>query len=113
FAELLDRVRETDLNAYAHQDLPFESLVEAVNPTRSLAHHPLFQVTLAFNNTPPATVNFLAVDAVREHADVQAARMDLTVNLAERRGDDGSPDGIVGSLTYRTDLFEQDTVTAL
>ncbi|MFI7329774.1 condensation domain-containing protein, partial [Streptomyces rubiginosohelvolus] len=113
FTELLDRVRETDLNAYAHQDIPFESLVEAVNPTRSLAHHPLFQVTLAFNNTPPTSVDFPAVDALREFADVKAARMDLTVNLAERHGEDGSPHGIDGVITYRTDLFEQDTVTAL
>ncbi|MFD8663767.1 condensation domain-containing protein, partial [Streptomyces globisporus] len=113
FTELLDRVRETDLNAYAHQDIPFESLVEAVNPTRSLAHHPLFQVTLAFNNMPPTSVDFPAVDALREFADVKAARMDLTVNLAERHGEDGSPHGIDGVITYRTDLFEQDTVTAL
>ncbi|MEU4996220.1 amino acid adenylation domain-containing protein [Streptomyces sp. NPDC021622] len=113
FTELLDRVRERNLNAYAHQDIPFESLVEAVNPTRSLAHHPLFQVTLAFNNTPPTSVNFPAVEAVREFADVQAARMDLTVNLAERHGDDGAPDGIAGVLTYRTDLFEPGTATAL
>ncbi|RZB19953.1 amino acid adenylation domain-containing protein [Streptomyces sp. F001] len=113
FTELLDRVRETNLNAYAHQDIPFESLVEAVNPTRSLAHHPLFQVTLAFNNTPPTSVNFPAVEAVREVVDIQAARMDLTLNLAERHDQHGSPDGIGGVITYRTDLFEQDTVTAL
>ncbi|MFH9499792.1 amino acid adenylation domain-containing protein, partial [Streptomyces globisporus] len=94
-------------------DIPFESLVEAVNPTRSLAHHPLFQVTLAFNNMPPTSVDFPAVDALREFADVKAARMDLTVNLAERHGEDGSPHGIDGVITYRTDLFEQDTVTAL
>ncbi|WP_246240092.1 non-ribosomal peptide synthetase [Streptomyces tubercidicus] len=113
FAELLDRVRETNLSAYAHQDVPFENLVEAVNPTRSLAHHPLHQVTLAFNNTPPTSVNFPEVDAVREFADVRAARMDLTVNLAEQHGADGSPDGIAGVITYRTDLFEPGTVTAL
>ncbi|RZB19947.1 non-ribosomal peptide synthetase [Streptomyces sp. F001] len=113
FTELLDRVRETNLNAYAHQDIPFESLVEAVNPTRSLAHHPLFQVTLAFNNTPRAALEFAGAQISVQPAAVSAARTDLALSLAERQGEDGTPHGIVGSLTYRTDLFEQDTVTAL
>ncbi|KJK33077.1 hypothetical protein UK15_39370, partial [Streptomyces variegatus] len=101
------------LNAYAHQDVPFEGLVEALNPTRSLAHHPLFQVMLAFNSNPRGELSFAGAKATPQETRIGAARMDLTVHLAERRGDDGSPDGIVGSLTYRTDLFEQDTVTAL
>ncbi|GAA2910071.1 hypothetical protein GCM10020221_02490 [Streptomyces thioluteus] len=113
FAELLDRVRETDLNAYAHQDVPFESLVEALNPTRSLAHHPLFQVMLAFNSNPRGELSFAGAKATPQEARIGAARMDLTVHLAERHGGDGSPDGIVGSVAYRTDLFEQATVAAL
>ncbi|MFF1376346.1 amino acid adenylation domain-containing protein [Streptomyces sp. NPDC058308] len=113
FTELLDRVRESDLNAYAHQDVPFESLVEALNPTRSLAHHPLFQVMLAFNNTPRAAMEFVGTQASVRPAGFHAARTDLALSLAERHGEDGSPDGISGSLTYRTDLFEQHTTTAL
>ncbi|WP_306338946.1 condensation domain-containing protein, partial [Streptomyces sp. KL118A] len=113
FTELLDRVRESDLNAYAHQDVPFEGLVEALNPTRSLAHHPLFQVMLAFNNTPRAEMKFGGLDASVRPAGFHAARTDLALSLAERHGEGGSPDGILGSLTYRTDLFEQHTTTAL
>ncbi|MGW2415540.1 amino acid adenylation domain-containing protein [Streptomyces tubercidicus] len=113
FAELLDRVRETDLNAYSHQDIPFESLVEVLNPTRSLAHHPLFQVMLAFNSNPRGELAFAGAKAVPQEVRTGAARMDLTVNVAERHADDGSPDGITGSIAYRADLFEPGTVTAL
>ncbi len=113
FTELLERVRETDLNAYAHQEVPFEALVEALNPTRSLAHHPLFQVMLAFNNNPRGELAFAGAKATPQTARTAAARMDLTVHLGERYGGDGSPDGIVGSVAYRTDLFEPATVTAL
>ncbi|MEU6994728.1 amino acid adenylation domain-containing protein, partial [Streptomyces sp. NPDC046465] len=109
----LDRVRETDLNAYSHQDVPFEGLVEALNPTRSLAHHPLFQVMLAFNNTPRSAMEFAGVKASVRPAGFHAARTDLALSLAERHGEDGSAEGISGSLTYRTDLFEQHTTAAL
>ncbi|MEV0116656.1 amino acid adenylation domain-containing protein [Streptomyces sp. NPDC050844] len=113
FAELLDRVRETDLNAYSHQDIPFESLVETLNPARSLAHHPLFQVMLAFNSNPRGELTFAGAKAVPQEVRTGAARMDLTLNVAERHADDGTPDGIAGSVAYRTDLFDPGTVTAL
>ncbi|WP_409240614.1 condensation domain-containing protein, partial [Streptomyces sp. PA5.6] len=113
FTELLDRVCATNLSAYAHQDVPFEGLVEALNPNRSLAHHPLFQVMLAFNNVPRTTPDLVGVEVTPRTVRVEAARMDLSVSLAEQHDADGVADGISGVISYRTDLFEHGTVTAM
>ncbi|MEV4432051.1 amino acid adenylation domain-containing protein [Streptomyces sp. NPDC049555] len=113
FGELLERVRETDLAAYAHQDIPFERLVEAVNPVRSAAAHPLFQVMLAFqNNTGPAlelpglTVGFEATGA-------GVAKFDLSFSVAESHGADGEPAGLRGIVEYATALFDRETAQEL
>ncbi|MCD7440504.1 non-ribosomal peptide synthase/polyketide synthase [Streptomyces lincolnensis] len=109
---LIERVRDRNLAAYAHQDLPFERLVEAVNPERSLARHPLFQVLLAFNNTDSATVD----DAVtrlpgltvsRATADTGVGKFDLSFAFAEQAADGA---GLQGVLEYSTDLFDRTTV---
>ncbi|MBT2505639.1 amino acid adenylation domain-containing protein, partial [Streptomyces sp. ISL-98] len=118
FAELLARVRETDLAAYAHQDLPFERLVEDLNPVRSLSRHPLFQIMLVLQNVPPAEWDLpgLTVQALDERAlpdEAIPARVDLSVSLAEHRDDRGAPAGIVGDLQYAVDLFDEPTATAL
>ncbi|MGH3428308.1 MAG: amino acid adenylation domain-containing protein, partial [Mycobacteriales bacterium] len=115
FWELLARVRETDLAAYAHQDLPFEHLVEVLNPARSLSRHPLFQVMLVLQNTPHTG---LAMDlpgmATRpEPVDLSTAKFDLLVSLDERRAGDGTLEGIDGVLNYRTDLFDRVTVESM
>ncbi|HEV2782401.1 MAG TPA: amino acid adenylation domain-containing protein [Actinophytocola sp.] len=109
FRELVRRVRETDLAAYAHQDLPFERLVEILNPTRSLARHPLFQVMLAFYHAPSGTERFLGVDAAYRDTGLRQAKFDLSFDLVERRG----ADGIEGDIEYSLDLFDESTVDML
>ncbi|MFC6082726.1 non-ribosomal peptide synthetase [Sphaerisporangium aureirubrum] len=116
FAELLGRVRETDLAAYANQDVPFERLVEELNPARSLARHPLFQVMLALHGDGPAEGGWdlpgLSVEPVRAD-DAVAARFDLSVTLGEHRDAGGAPDGIGGTIEYATDLFDEATALSL
>ncbi|MFE5588348.1 amino acid adenylation domain-containing protein, partial [Kitasatospora sp. NPDC056531] len=110
FAELVGRVRQRALAAYTHQDVPFEYLVEAVNPTRSLAHHPLFQVMLALQNAPVGEFALPGLETSYLEAPTDTARVDLTVSLAERYGPDGSPAGVLGVVEYATDLFDPGTV---
>ncbi|MBT2510508.1 non-ribosomal peptide synthase/polyketide synthase [Streptomyces sp. ISL-98] len=112
FRELVTRVRSTDLDAYAHQDVPFERLVELVNPTRSRARHPLFQVLLAFQNTPEADLELPGLSFGIEPADAGVAKFDLSFNVQERHGDQG-PGGIAGTLEYNGDLFDHGTAAAL
>ncbi|GAA0603000.1 hypothetical protein GCM10010174_19080 [Kutzneria viridogrisea] len=111
FRDLLARVRESDLAALAHQDVPFEHLVDAVNPVRSLAHHPLFQVMLVFETNSAGVFAMPGLDArFAEDVDMSAARFDLTLHLDEHRGADDTPHGITGFLEFATDLFERPTV---
>ncbi|MFB7455143.1 non-ribosomal peptide synthase/polyketide synthase [Streptomyces sp. NPDC056188] len=113
FSELLGRVRQTALAAYAHQDVPFEYLVEVLNPARSLAHHPLFQVMLALQNAPAADFALPGLNVGHVAAPTGTARVDLTFSLAEQHDGDGSPAGILGAVEYATDLFDPETVEAL
>ncbi|WNM31472.1 amino acid adenylation domain-containing protein [Streptomyces sp. Li-HN-5-11] len=111
FRELLSRVREFDMAAYAHQDVPFDLVVDAVSPERTLARHPLFQVMLAFTgHTAESCPALPGLETVREGVETGAARFDLSFYLAEHRDDDGSPTGIEGVVEYSTDLFEPATV---
>ncbi|CCK30251.1 amino acid adenylation domain protein [Streptomyces davaonensis JCM 4913] len=108
FRELLARVRAADLEAYAHQDLPFEQLVEALNPERSLSRQPLFQVMLSLDNNPSAAVAVPGLGVRTRVVRAEVARVDLTLSLSEVDGG-----GVEGSLEYATDLFEADTAAAL
>ncbi|MBI0319576.1 AMP-binding protein, partial [Streptomyces javensis] len=117
FDELLARVRETDLAAYAHQDVPFERLVEDLNPTRSLSRNPLFQITLVLQNLPASQGGWnlpgLRVGPLEATSQESTAKFDLSLTLAERRDDEGDPAGLVGGLLYATDLFDEETVRLL
>ncbi|HEV7518894.1 MAG TPA: amino acid adenylation domain-containing protein, partial [Thermoanaerobaculia bacterium] len=106
--ELLRATREVALAAYAHQDLPFEKLVDELKPERTLSHNPLVQVVLGLQNAPlslelPGTG--LAVSLL--DSDNGTAKMDLYLLLWEERG------GLAGTVEYSTDLFEEATVLRL
>ncbi|MEU6603403.1 non-ribosomal peptide synthetase, partial [Streptomyces flaveolus] len=113
FRDLLARVRDTDLAAYAHQDLPFEHLVEVLNPQRTVAHHPLFQVLLVLQNTPRARFDLPGLSlSSRQHIE-GVSRFDLSVSLAERHDAEGAPAGLDGVMEYATDLFDKSSVESL
>src|SRR5580693_3002438 len=111
--ELVGRVRTGNLLAYSHQEVPFERLVEVLNPARSLARHPLFQVMLAFQNNAPARFEVPGLAARFEPVAVGRAKFDLSVSVSERRREDGTACGIVGEIEYAADLFERGTVEGL
>ncbi|KRE34710.1 hypothetical protein ASG82_00380 [Mycobacterium sp. Soil538] len=119
FAELLGQVRQRSLAAFEHQDLPFEVLVERLNPTRSLTHHPLIQVMLGWQNfgghisDPAAGLALGDLHGAYLPMDTHTARMDLLFNLAEHFTADGDPAGIGGAVEFRTDVFDTDSIEAL
>ena len=122
-AELLAQVQQRSLAAYEHQDVPFEVLVERLNPTRSLAQHPLVQVVLGWQNFAAAdpghdtdTGPGLSLGEVRVApltVDARTARIDLLFSLAERVTEAGEPAGIAGSVEFRTDVFDAASIEIL
>ena len=113
FRELVARVRAGNLAAYSHQDLPFERLVEVINPARSLSRHPLFQVMLALQNTAEVKLDLDGLSCRFERVATSSAKFDLSVSLGEERTADGAPAGIGGVVEYATDLFDRASVEAL
>ncbi|MBV8994528.1 MAG: amino acid adenylation domain-containing protein, partial [Pseudonocardiales bacterium] len=110
FRELVSQVRESALTAYAHQDLPFEYLVEALNPPRSLAHHPLFQVVLGLQNTPQGHFDLPDLQVSIKPVPTGTAKLDLSFHFWERHDADNNPEGLDGLLEYASDLFDPATV---
>nr|WP_268983290.1 non-ribosomal peptide synthetase [Streptomyces musisoli] len=113
FRELIGRVREADLAAYAHQDVPFEHLVEVLNPTRSMSRHPLFQVSLVLQNNAQADLRIPGVTLAGESALPAVAKFDLSLALREQYTAAGDPAGVTGGLEFASDLFDAATVRLL
>jgi non-ribosomal peptide synthetase component F len=101
---LLQRVRKTALDAYAHQDLPFEKLVAELQPARNLSHSPIFQVMFILQNTPTPVTQSGTLTIAQQDIDAGSSKMDLTLNLEE------TPNGCVGWVEYSTDLFDHPTI---
>ena len=118
-AELLAQVRGRSLAAYEQQDVPFEVLVERLNPSRNLTHHPLVQVVLAWqnfagqDNDPAAGLVLGDLQVTPMPVDTQTARMDLAFFLRERWSEAGEPAGIGGTVEFRTDVFDADSIQTL
>jgi nonribosomal peptide synthetase DhbF len=113
FRELIARVRAVDLAAYENQDVPFEYLVETLNPARSTAHQPLFQVALVVQNAPPGDFDLPGLSVAMIPVVAGVAKFDLTISLRENRDGDGAAGGLAGYAEYSTDLFERETVEDL
>src|SRR6185437_8301325 len=107
FTEVVGRVRRFWLAALEHQDIPFERLVDDLAPDRSLARHPLFQVTLALQDDARAVVDLPGMRATWISSGTVAARFDLSVNLGEVRGGQGEAEGLRGRLMAAADLFDE------
>ena len=118
FSDVLARVRQKALDAYGNQDVPFEQLVEQLNPVRSTAHHPLFQVRMQFqNNVRPEVV---PIDGVSDGVSVEplavsthTAKYDLDFGLGEVPTEDPAAPMAAGVVTYATDLFDRATIERL
>ncbi|HLM56812.1 MAG TPA: condensation domain-containing protein [Pyrinomonadaceae bacterium] len=107
FQEVLARVREVTLGAYANQVLPFERLVEILNPDRSLGHSPLFQVKLILNSAPTGVLDFPHLKLGSLNGERTTAQLDITLPLWE------TPEGIGGWVNYNTDLFDATAIARL
>ncbi len=123
FRELLNRVKEIALGAYAHQDVPFEKLVEELHPDRALNQNPLFQVAFALQNAPGNGLELPELTLSPQQLDVETARFDLEFHLWERSPNSNespsnklwvdSSEGISGMVIYSADLFDEATISRM
>ena len=114
FAQLLDRVQATDLAAYQHQDVPFEHVVAALSPNRTLARHPLFQVMLqVIVEASSEDLDLPGLSVRTEVLSTDTSPFDLLFTFSERYDADGTAAGLTGRLTFASDLFHPDTARML
>ena len=104
FRDLLAQVREVTLQAHAHQHLPFEKLVDELQPERTLSYSPLFQAMFVLQNAPAEEFDIQGLSLSRVDAEYETAQFDLNMRVEERAGE------FTGSLNYNTDLFERKTI---
>jgi aspartate racemase len=107
FRELLGRVQGAAFGAYAHQDLPFEKLVEELNPERDLSRSPFFQVLFALQNMPMQPLELSGLEVSRMKADNRTSKFDLSLYITER------PEGLSCTFEYNTDLFKADRIEGM
>ncbi|MCC5601597.1 non-ribosomal peptide synthetase [Nostoc favosum] len=105
FRELLHRVREVTLDAYAHQDLPFEMLVEELQPERDLSRNPLYDLMFVLQNTPSSVQEVSGLTLRTFGFDSGTAQLDIFLSMSE------SEEGLTGWLEYNTDIFDSTTIT--
>jgi|SRR5579883_2751987 len=107
FRELLSRVRKVALEAYDHQDMPFERMVEELQPERNLSYNPLFQVMFVFQNAPMPGWEFSELTLSPLEVDNKTTKLDLTLSLTETEQE------LIGTFTYNTDLFDDATIARM
>ncbi|MFJ2663673.1 non-ribosomal peptide synthase/polyketide synthase [Nocardia fluminea] len=112
FTELIAQVREYDLAAFGHADVPFERLVEVLDPVRSTARNPLFQVMLSLNEDTPSELVLPGLSVAGFDLPTGVAKFDLELTLTEHRDGNGTPTGMSGAFLYATDLFDAPTIAA-
>ncbi|MFD7287024.1 amino acid adenylation domain-containing protein [Streptomyces sp. NPDC059863] len=113
FTELLARVRETDLAAFSHADVPFESVVEKLNPTRSLSRNPLFQVMVGYHARTGDGLELPGLRADHVPFRIRSAKFDLVFSFTEHTSADGGADSLGCRLEFATELFDHETAERL
>jgi non-ribosomal peptide synthetase component F len=104
FRELLKRIRDVTLEAYAYQDLPFDKLIEELHPERDASRNPVFQVMFVLHNNPMPPIELADLTLTALEVDSDQSKLDLTMSMMDR------PQGLFGSLEYNTDLFDGETI---